>query len=899
MNGNAHEFLLRLKALFRRRKLDREMAEELAFHEEMMRAKFERAGATETEAAMAARRQFGDTARWHERLRELWQLRRTENLARDVRFAMRVLKKSPGFTAVALLTLALGIGANTTVFSMINGLLLRPLDVPNSDRLVVLGMQQSTAPTGYGFPENFFRSLEQRHDGLSNVFASFRTNFEIQGNEGKEQFVGEYVSGEYFTALQTPPLLGRTLNEADDRRGGSPAGFGVVISESFWRSWFHSTPDVVGRKLTIGNTVFTVVGVMPKRFIGADPLTRPHLYVPLALERVLDGAHNLTDFGFHAWWMNVMGRLAPGVTVEEARARAAADTSAILHEDVPQTSWIDNHMKTHFRFAVEPGSTGFTYIRLQFSKPLVAVMYLCGGILLLACLNLASLLMARGTARERELATRLAPGATRRRLVQQLMTESLLIAVTGTAIGLAMVPLVGRALGAVLLSGQRDTFLDISVDARVFAFAALAAAVSTLLVGLLPAVQATAKGLSEQIRSGSHTIQAHERRRWLPRVLMSVEVALALMLVVGAGLLATSLVRLYTVSAGFDPKGVENIAFSMDGQPLRGDALMTVYRQLADGLRHLPGVEHVSFARMVPLTGFTWDENFIGLDRTQQDIDLNTVASDYFAAMRIPMLEGRDFDATDTKSTTKKIILNASAARLLLPGVDPLGRTVTQVDEKTKDPYEVVGVVGDAKYDSMRDPAPPAAYYAMSQDAGDDPSFNAVVRMAGPAGPLAGAARQLTRQVIPTIPAPLVTSLETTLNDSLSTERMMALLAVFFAVCALLVTAIGLYGTLSYATARRTSEIGIRMALGARRAQVVRLVCGQNALVSITGAAAGLVAALLASRALASFLYGTSVRDPWVLVGSVVALALIASAASLAPALRAARIDPMAAIRCE
>ena len=899
MNGRTHEFLLRLKGLFRRRRMDREMAEELAFHQEMMRAKLRRAGASETEAAMTARRQFGDAGRWQERLRELWQFRAVENGSRDVRFSVRVLMKSPGFTAVALLTLALGVGANTTVFSMINGLLLRPLPVPQSGRLVVLGMQQSTSPTRYSYPVVFFRSLEQRHDGFSNVFASFHTNFEIQGSEGKESFVGDYVSGEYFTALETPPLLGRALNETDDRRGGNPAGFGVVISESFWRNWFHSAPDVVGRKLTIDNTVFTVVGVMPKRFIGADPLTRPQFYIPLALERVIDGPRNITDAGYHAWFLNVMGRLAPGVTVEQANARAAADTSAILHEGVPETSWINKSLKAHFRFAAEPGSTGFTYIRLQFKKPLVAVMYLCGGILLLACLNLTSLLMARAAARERELATRLSLGATRQRLIQQLMTESLLIALAGTAMGLATAPLVGRALSALLLSGRPDAFLDTSVDTRVFAFAALAAVASTLLVGLVPALQATAKGLNEQIRSGSHSIQGHERKRWLPRVLMSLEVALALTLVVGAGLLATSLMRLYTTGAGFDPKGVENIAFSMDGQPLRGEPLMTVYQQLADELRHLPGVEQVSFAWLVPLTGFQWDQNFAGPGQTQQDIYLNSIAPNYFAAMHIPMLEGRDFNATDTKSTTKKIILNASAAKLLLPGVSPLGRTVTELDDKTKNPYVVVGVVADTKYTSMRDPAPAAAYYAMSQEAGDDPSYNAVLRMSGPAGPLALAVRQLTRRIVPSIPAPLVTSLETTLDDSLSAERMMALLAVFFAVCALLVTAIGLYGTLAYATARRTSEIGIRMALGARRAQVVGLVCGQNALVAVTGAAAGLVAALLASRALASFLYGTSIRDPWVLTGSVLALAVVASAASLLPALRAARIDPMAAIRCE
>ena len=539
---------------------------------------------------------------------------------------------------------------------------------------------------------------------------------------------------------------------------------------------------------------------------------------------------------------------------------------------------------------------------MEFRQPLMAVFAMCGGILLLACLNLTSLLMARGAARERELATRLAMGATRRRLIQQLLTESLLIAVTGTALGLALAPLVGQALGALLLSGEFDAHLDTSLDIRVFGFAALAAVLATLTIGLVPALRASSSELNEQIKSGQHTTQAQERNRWLPRVLMSVEVALALVLVVGAGLLASSLVRLYRSGEGFDPRGVENVAFSMDNSGMDQDALMNFYRDVGDGLSHVPSVRSVSFALVIPFNQRVWDEDFAAA-RTQpaHDVDLNAVGPDYFQAMRIPMLEGRDFRWNDTKDTGLKIILNQAAAKLLFPQEDPLGRTVYKSDGPTAPaiPYEVIGVVGDAKYESLREPVPATGYAAMMQDDRHSPSYVAVVRTDGDAGSVASAARTLARQLAPGIPAPTMTSMMTTVDDSLSAERMMALLSVFFAACALLVTAIGLYGTLAYATARRTSEIGIRMALGARRAQVVALVCSQNALVAVTGTLAGLIAAVLASRALASFLYGTTARDPWVLIGSVLALALIASAASLLPALRAARIDPMAAIRCE
>ena len=344
MREELHEFRLRVKGLFLRRQMHREMAEELAFHRTMLRAKMAREGVTEANMDAAEQRRFGNAARWQERLRELWQLRSIENFVRDVRFAARMLSKSPAFTAVALLTLALGVGANTTVFSMINGLLLRPLAVPQSNRLAVLGIDGRGPNRNYSFPEPLFRGLEKRHDVFSGVFAfSSHERMQVRTRDGNENVKGQMVSGDFFPALATAPLLGRTLTEADDRKGGNPAGFGVVISETFWQTWFDRSPNVLGWKLTIDNTVFTVVGVMPKSFTGADPLERPALWLPLATEPIVEGERNMTKAGIHGWWLNVLGRLQPGVTIEQANAAVGAASNAVLNEDAGDRRILDRH----------------------------------------------------------------------------------------------------------------------------------------------------------------------------------------------------------------------------------------------------------------------------------------------------------------------------------------------------------------------------------------------------------------------------------------------------------------------------------------------------------------------------------------------------------------------------
>ena len=444
--------------------------------------------------------------------------------------------------------------------------------------------------------------------------------------------------------------------------------------------------------------------------------------------------------------------------------------------------------------------------------------------------------------------------------------------------------------------------LDTTLDLRVLFFVALIAIVTTALIGLVPALRATSKSLNEQIKSGSNATKTRERTRLLPRVLMGLEVSLALILVVGAGLLATSLTRLYSTGLGFEPKGIVNINLDMYKQSLDGEALTRWYQQFGEALQHEPGVEHVSFAAETPIDGGVWDEDFhTPLSSGDRDTYMNAVSPNYFLTMHIPILAGRDFQWNETTASGLKIILSESAARTLFPNGSAVGQTVTGWKDSTYAgaSYEVIAVVGDTRYRSIQEDPPAEGYVAITQSEEHKPSYTTVIRSGGPATPLAAAARALVAQMAPDIPTPVMTTMDSQIDASIGAERMMATLAIFFAASALLVTGIGLYGTLAYATERRTSEIGIRIALGAQRLRVVAMIFRENVGVAICGSALGLGIALFASRVLASFLYNTSVRDPWILLGSVAALTLIASAASLIPAIRAASVDPMKALRAE
>jgi predicted permease len=524
-------------------------------------------------------------------------------------------------------------------------------------------------------------------------------------------------------------------------------------------------------------------------------------------------------------------------------------------------------------------------------------MALVSLVLLIACLNLATLLMARAASREREIATRFALGASRPRLLRQLLTESLLLAAAGTGLGLAVSPLVANLLVTFLTTGQDLLHppLNVAPDARVFLFTAVVAVIATVLTGLAPALRSTGRELQQRMRDSSSALRGAERRRFWPRVLLACEVALALVLVTGASLLGLSIVKLHQVPLGFDPNNLIFLQLEMNKQPRRGKALVRTYHEIAGALAKIPGVAAVSFLDVTPMEGSRWRDDAAVPGKPAHEMFRNQVGPDYFRAMRTPLFAGREFSWNDTDESGRVVILNEAAARVLFAGASPLGQRV-QVGEKQLG--EVVGVVANTKYSSLRVPDPPEVYSSITQDV-KDPSYTAVLRASGPPSAVIAAAREIVRRVMPDIPPPVAVTMEQTLAQSLATERMMATLALFFGAIALLITGIGLYGTLAYATERRTGEIGIRIALGAQRGDVISMMCAENGAVALGGCIAGILGAMAAARLIASFLYGTSPRNPAVLALSAAALMCIAAAASLIPAIRAARLDPMAAIRHE
>ena len=882
----------------RTRRSKQDFAEEIASHLSIEADDLQAEGHTEAEASRRARADFNNPTLALERFSMRNRINWLDNLVRDFHFGLRQLHRSPGFALTAILTLALGLGANTAIFSLVNALLLRPLPVPHADRLAIIGLNDSdTDFPSYNLNAPIVRTLEKHHETFQYLAASFNTKLQVHSTSGNQQIPGLMTSGQFFQAMEVSPLRGRYLTPADDQEKGSTLGFAAVISESFWRTWFNNTPDVIGRKLTIANTPFTVVGVMPHQFFGADPTRRPSIFVPLAAEPVVDAPYNMIAAGFHANWLGVIARLQPNMSLEQANAALRTATIPIFEASNADADRLKDVRANRTYFIAEHGSKGYTYFRELFRKPLTVVFVLCGAVLLLACLNLASLLLARAAARKRELATRLAIGATLIRLIQQLLVETFLVAALGTTAGLAVSPIVSHGLATILLRSDPDFALDTSLDMRVIVFAALLTGMASVVIGLVPALRATSGQLNDHIKSGSHGRSHSDKRRLLPKVLLGSEVALALLLVVGASLLASSLTRLYRTGLGFNPKGVVNLQLNMDEQSLEGSALLEWYQQFDEALAHYPEVEGVSYESRIPLSGSTATNTLTTpLSNGYREIYMNDVAPKYFMTMQIPMLMGRDFSWHDTKASGQKVILNESAAKILFPNQNPIGRSISVYEKRQ---FEVIAVVGDTKYRSIRDKAPPVAYLAITQSSEKKRSYSVVVRVKNSPSPLASAARTLSARMSPDIPAPVMTSMSSTLENSISSERMMAMLSVFFAACALIVTAIGLYGTLAYSTARRTSEIGIRIALGAQRLQVVLLILRENVWSALGGISAGLGAALLISRALASLLYGTSTRDPLVYIGSTLVLAAIASAASLLPAVRAARLDPLQALKTE
>ncbi len=825
----------------------------------------------------------------------------------DLRFGARQLRLNPGFTAVAVLSLALGIGANTAIFQLVNAVRLRALPVQRPEELAYVDFAKGSMRSGWfstrsaRFTYTQWEQIRDQQEAFSGIFAWSATRFNLAAGGEARYAEGLFVSGGFFHVLGVQPILGRAFTAEDDRLGcGNPA---AVISYAFWQRELAGNPDALGRTVTLDGRPFPIIGVTGPGFFGVEVGHRYDVAVPLCADPLFfeDGKGRIP--GRTAWWLSLMGRLKPAWTVERARAQLQALSPGIMQATLPPEYRPDDAKRyLADKLDVTPGATGVSGLRREYESPLWLLLATTGLVLLIACANLANLLLARASVREREIAVRQAIGASRARLVAQLLVESLLLALAGTALGALAAQALSRGLVAFLSSPNDPVFVGLGFDFRVLAFTAAVAAGTCLLFGLLPALRATRVAPASAMRAGGRGLTAGRERFTLRRALVVAQVSLSLVLLVGALLFVRSLQKLLAVDAGFRPQGITAVNLDLRPAHYAKDRLPVAYRELLERLRATPGVISAAQVLLMPIGGGGWDNNTWadGSTGKHKDCFFNRVSPGYFKTMGTPLMSGRDFNDRDTLGAAQIAIVNEAFARAIFGNANPVGRSFrTQGPAGKPDPiYEVVGVVRNTKYYEVREDFLPIAFYPAAQD--DDPGTGVtlVVRSASPPGEIMRSVKSAVAQVQPGIGMEFH-RLTDQIQESLLRDRLMAILGGAFGVLAGMLATLGLYGVISYMVARRRNEIGVRVALGADRGRVVRLVLREALLLLAVGLAVGAALALWAGRAAAALLFGLKPYDPVSLASAVLLLAGVALLASYLPAIRASRLEPMSALREE
>ncbi len=905
--------MLNLRAFFGRRRLESELNEELRFHLEKQIEQNKSKGMSEEEARYAALREFGNVGALKEECRDSWGARLLNELAQDIRYGLRQLRRNPGFTVVAVLTLALGIGANTAIFSLMNAVMLRELPVKDPGRLVLLGTGRAAGSTDdfantllYSYP--FYRELRRKNQVFSETSAVLSLMFGgMHGRVGRggslETMEVQLVSGTYFPMLGVKPILGRAFTEADDEpAGGHPV---AVASYSWWRRRFDRAPTILGKTVTFGSTVYTIIGVAPPRFFGTTVGQSPDLWVPLSMEKqVSPGWNGLDDETFQSLY--IFGRLKPGVTVAEAQANVNMLAQQLWLESTGSVLSKEKQLALrHAHIELTPAARGLSRLRHEFSLPLLILMTVVGLVLLIACANIANLLLARASARKREIAVRMAIGARRARLVRQMLTESLLIAFLGAGIGIIFAPRAIGALLAMVSGGSQPLPLNVSPDARVLAFTLLVTIATAVLFGLAPALRATRVSLTPALKAGRGAADAGRRNR-LGNALIVFQVALSLVLMICAGVFLRSLVNLDDADTGFNKEHVLLFAIDAGDVGYKQDSrLVNLYQQIEQRVSAEPGVRAASMSFFTFNQG-AWD-NAVAVvgghpaPGINNDVLENVVGPSYFAAMGIPLLEGRVFGAEDTAASPKVAVINETMARQFFPGGSPIGRRFHMADnpdpKANAEVFEVVGVVKDAKYLSLRERPWPAAYYPYTQQVKYIHDLD--VRYSGDRASIIAEVRHAVGDVDRNLPISFENTLSEQVDRSIASQTLIAQLSAFFGLLAAFLACIGIYGLMSYAVTRRTNEIGIRMALGAERLGVQWMVMRESLALVAFGSVFGIPLALAADRLVAAMLYGVRPADPISVIGAEIILLTFSALAAYLPARRAAKVDPMVALRYE
>jgi putative ABC transport system permease protein len=892
------------ESVFHRRAVERDMDEELRSHIQHRAADLERSGILRTEAERRARIEFGGYEHFKEECRESLGVHLLETLIQDLRFSLRVLRKSPAFTAIAVLTLALGIGANTAIFSLIDTVVLRFLPVQRPQELIeVLRLNPRDKTPTSGFTYALWEQFRDQQDIFSGVFAWDTEHFDLARGGAVHYATGLFTSGSYFPTLGIRPALGRLFTPADDQRGCASR---AVLSYGFWQENYGGAPNALGSTISLNNHPFEIIGVSAPGFHGMEVGSRFDVAVPICARDVFDGKEKRLDTR-DSWWLRMAGRLKPGIRADQVDARLKVLSPGIWGGAVPLTwepEWQENFRK---RLLISsPAATGVSELREQFQRPLTILMAVVGLVLLIASANLASLMLARATSRTKEMAVRKALGASRVRLVRQLLVESLLLAFAGAAVGILFARWGAALLVRFISTGDNAVFLDLTPDVRVLGFTAAIAVLTAVLFGVLPALRSSkvpvtaamkgrqADGDSLRLRSG----------RWI----VAAQVACSLVLLVISGLFLRTLKKLTVLDIGFDRSNVLLLNANLRPANIPNGEHQAILADIESRLRQIPGVLSVAQSSRVPISN-SESAGPLLVDRPNAPkgpdavVWMNHISPGYFETMREPLLAGRNFDSTDTATSTPVAIVNEAFARKFLPGMNVVGTVVQRVEGRAGVPntaIHIVGLVRDAKYESVRESTFAQAFFPVAQiPASED--FDAqyfALRTAAHSSAVTSLVQSAVAQVNKNISLEF-SSLAQQVDDSLVQERLLATLSTFFGGLALMLAMIGLYGAVSYGVTQRRSEFGIRIALGAAPGSILRLVMRNVVVMLLAGAVGGVVISLLAVRLVQKFLFGLTPDDPLTFVSAVVLLTAVAVIAAYLPARRAMGVDPMVALRYE
>jgi predicted permease len=918
-----------MNALFRklgwlasRRRKEAELEEELRFHLEEEAESAEASGLTSVEARQAARRELGNLALVQENTRASWSWALFDQLAQDTRHAFRAMSANKAFTALAALSLALGIGANTAMYSFMDAILLRSLPVRDPALLVLPTWRvhqresggdsvvqafsgswgdepNSGFVTGNIFPYPAFEAMQKKGEVFSSLFGYYGaagTNVNIHGQSETEN--GLYVTGGYFSGLGVPPAAGRLIEPDDDRFDAPPV---VVLSAALAKSRFGGAVEALGQSILVNNVPVPVVGVASPEFFGVDPGSAPQFYVPLHSAPALEGSN---PFGLkaksfleeHFYWLRVTARLRPGVTMAQAEAAMAPP----FHQWAESTAENDRQRADLPVLVMRAGGSGLTGLRRQYSQPLFVLMVLVGLILAIACANIANLLLSRAAARKREIALRLSVGAGRLRLIRQLLTESVLLSAVGGTLGILFAIWGMHALTLLLANGQKDFTLHAELNWHVMGVAAALSLLTGILFGLAPALQATRVDILPSLKALRTGERRSRFRVSLSHVLIVSQIALSLLMLVGAGLFTRTMFNLQHIAVGFNRENLLLFQLNALQSGHSEPEIVSFYSDLQRRFAAIPGVRDASLAITTLVGNGHWGVTVTVNGQEAKGTMFITVGPRYFATMQIPMLAGREIDDRDRPGMQPVAVVNEQFARENFPGRSPLGQYFHFGDTPEKPMViQIVGVSSNPLYGDLREKTPPTVFIAYNQGAWPVREMIFSLRTAGNPMQYAGAVRQIVHRADLRLPVADVRTQAAAIDQTINQEIIFARLCTLFALLALAIACVGLYGTVSYHVARRTGEIGVRMALGAQRSSVVWMILRSVFVLAAAGIAIGVKAALAASTLVESFLFGLKPTDTWSLVVAGLTLLAAALLAGYAPAWRASRIDPMSALRNE